>query len=141
MKRRYKVWNTASRGDFSVYLAIMYFSKEGYNILYPLDSGGHYDLVIERCGEFLKVQSKGTNFKHFKSYRVNISRGKRTSKYNRQRYKKGDFDILWVTTPRGCYCIPVNKIIKNGKIIKQLYINENMDEYFVDMIGGWGENG
>lgn len=99
--------------------AIGYFSEKNIPVLLPVVDCEKYDLAIESDGIIRKVQCKYTSLiEPSGAYNVDLRTfgGYREKTYF-VRYKKGDFDLLFVYCGNGDkYLIPAEKVITKAQI-------------------------
>jgi len=112
------------QGNLGVHRAVYEYGKLGYNVLWPLCDSAKYDLVIEKDGQFLRVQVKTsrTNIT-YRNKRKNgevtktlcrtrwvvmlATSGGNTKTNTRRLREETDYDVLFVLVDNGkCWSIP-----------------------------------
>jgi hypothetical protein len=120
---------TKEKGDIALSKAISYFVEYGYEVLLPLGDRRPYDLAIElEDGTLKKVQCKYTSSKSpYGRYVVPLRvAGGNQSRHKAIKYKKEDFDIIFVyTEAKDIYIIPFNEI----KATSSFKLNEDWDKW------------
>ena len=112
--------NTKRKGSIAVGAAIAYFIGKGLTVLLPVADCDLYDLAIDDGGSIKKIQCKYTSDKEpNEGYNVDLRTfgGYRNKTYY-LRYKKGDFDLLFVyCSNEQKYLIPAEKIINKSHLV------------------------
>lgn len=118
-----------------VHRAVYEYGKLGYNVLWPLCDSAKYDLVIEKDGQFLKVQVKTSRTNIiYRNKRKNgevtktpcltrwvvmlATSGGNTKMNTRRQREETDYDILFVLVDNGkCWSIPTTDFEACGSIV------------------------
>ena len=112
--------NTKRKGSLAIGAAISHFAGQGKTVLIPIADCDLYDLAIDEDGVIKKVQCKYTNDKEQNGgYNVDLRTfgGYREKTYY-LRYKKGDFELLFIYCGNGeKYLIPAEKIISKSHLV------------------------
>ncbi len=112
--------NTKRKGSIAVGAAIAHFISKGLTVLLPVADCDLYDLVVDKDGNIDKIQCKYTNDKEPNGgYNVDLRTfgGYRDKTYY-LKYKKGDFDFLFVyCSNEQKYLIPFDKIIGKSHLV------------------------
>lgn len=118
---------TNQKGRISELVAFAKFISLGYTVLTPINKDGVYDCIIERGGEFKRVQIKTAR----KAVSGSIIVPLRSTSHNRtgntvKGYSANDVDLICGVLPENnkVYLLPVG--IRNSEI----YIDEN-GEYLI----------
>jgi len=82
--------NTNSKGRIAELIAQAKYINLGYNVLQPVHKDGVYDFVIEKDGDFQKVQAKVVNIKKD----IYIIKNQKVSNGKTSYYEEGEFDLL-----------------------------------------------
>lgn len=100
--------------------AIAFFTAKGETVSIPLTDSQHYDLVVDRNDELLKVQVKTSGYKRRdSSYTVMLETagGNRSGTAKRRPFDSKKVDLLFILCENGDeYLIP-SKEITNTKTI------------------------
>lgn len=111
--------NSKRKGSIAVGAAIAHFIGKGETVLLPIGDSDLYDLVVDD-GKLKKIQCKYTSDKEQNGgYNIDLRTfgGYRDKTYY-LKYKKGDFDFLFVYCSDGQkYLIPAEKIIDKSHIV------------------------
>ena len=101
------------KGDLAVANAITYFMSNGYEVCLPIGDKKPYDLVVEQDGNLFRVQVKYAGYytgagRHKAALRT---MGGNQSFYTAKKYKKSDFDLLFIFVANGRkFLLPWNQI-------------------------------
>lgn len=110
--------NSKRKGSLAVGAAIGHFISQGITVLVPIADCDLFDLVIDHNG-LKKIQCKYSNDKEPSgAYIVDLRTfgGYREKTYY-LRYKKGDFDLLFIYCGNGeKYLIPAEKVLNQTHI-------------------------
>ncbi len=102
------------KGNLAVARAIQHFVSIGYTVSIPLTDTARYDLVVEKDGIFRAVQCRYAGYQGNPgvfSVPLYVCGGNRSAGNRRVRYRKGDFDLLFVLCANGkAYLIPFEAI-------------------------------
>ena len=129
IKMEDKTMNSKQKGNIAVGQALSYFTKEGYYIFLPVsDNGGTIDLIVSKNGKYLqRVQCKYTERRHRSMllkypereiYDFRLTRLKEHYKIGKKHYfgksyQSNDFDLLFLSCPKGSYMIDWESYCKN----------------------------
>jgi len=101
------MYSTHKKGILGELEFALYLIKKGYTVLQPMNPNSSYDLVIEKDGNFLRIQVKYLTPRNG-LLRIEMDRPKR----NTASYRDRGIDAFGVYNPTNnkCYLIPMNKI-------------------------------
>ena len=97
-----------ARGEQSEAAVIHQFVKQGLSVLEPFGDNERYDLVIEKAGDFYRVQVKTGRIENGRVQFETRSTGTLTRKVEKEGYE-GDIDISAVHSPDlgETYVVPI----------------------------------
>lgn len=94
--------------------AASYFSELGYSIYWPMMTQSRCDFVIEKDGQFLKVQVKKATWSQIGAFKYLQCRLKNRNKHAVW-YEEGDYDLLvFISDEKELWVAPfeeVNKLV------------------------------
>ncbi len=124
--------NTNYWGDLAVAICISHFKAEGYEVLMPMGGHQRYDLVIEKEGNFKKVQCKWRSKQNKKSGYIVVTLGTIGSSKIKNPYLSSDFDLLWVSTPNGHFLREFKDLLHGKKSLNQIAITPSWEKFRVN---------
>ena len=101
--------SSKDRGDQSVAMILARLLESGYKVLLPFGDNGRYDLVVDRSGDFERLQCKTGSIRngclHFNTASITTYGGKRIKKY----YTRNEIDYFAVYSPdlQETFIVPV----------------------------------
>ena len=129
------------KGNLAIASAVKHFVSAGYMVSLPLSDTAKYDLVVERDGAFQAIQCKYAGHERslgIFSVPLYVCGGNRSAENRRAKYRREDFDILFVLCANGrMYAIPFQEIagqttINVGRGSKW----SKWEQYFIPGTGG-----
>ena len=115
--------NSRKQGDVGTGFAIAHFLSNGYTVSIPISDSQAYDLVVEKSGQFLKVQAKtcfkkrvqgNCSFYNVELRTVSNTRGKKLSI---RKLTKDDCDLIFIVDGENKkYLIPFSNVEGMGQI-------------------------
>lgn len=110
--------NTKKKGDISELAVVAQLAKRGYSVLLPFGDSNRYDIVIERDGNFERVQVKTGTLRNgavcFRTCSSAVRSGERHKPYI------GDVDFFGVYCPQTdkCYLVPINDVVTSETYLR-----------------------
>jgi len=123
------VRNTKEIGDTAVAGVLAKLLKKGYAILLPFGDSQRYDLVLDKNGQFFRVQCKSGRVRNG-CIRFNSSSTQWYKGHRRKNYK-GQVDYFGVYCPDldKTYLIPVNVVGETQGILRITKPKNNQAKY------------
>ena len=121
--------NTKEIGDTAVAGVLASLLKKGYAILIPFGDSQRYDLVLDKDGQFFRVQCKNGRIRNG-CVRFNTSSTLWYKGHSRRNYK-GQIDYFGVYCPNldKTYLIPVNIVGETQGILRISKPKNNQTKY------------
>ena len=111
--------NSKRKGSLAIGAAVSYFLSKGQSILVPISDCEKYDLAVDQKGIIKRVQCKYSDDKEKSgAYIVDLRTfGGYREKTHHTRYKKNDFDYLYIYCSNGDkFLIPAEKVLSKSHI-------------------------
>jgi hypothetical protein len=124
--------NNRQKGNIAESKAVSVLTRKGFEVCIPVHENNKFDLVVVKNNELKTVQVKATeNENGHGSYSVNLrTTYNNNSRMTTKNHQDGDYDLLFVLTPDGCYLIPE----RDFDCVNSLTVSENnkYSEYKID---------
>lgn len=108
--------NTSAQGTATEAVVLAALVKRGERVLIPFGDGSRYDLVIDRSGEFIRVQCKTARYIKgcvvFKAY--SSKRDRTPMNY----YDDADVFGVWCPSLDKSYLVPVREVPDNTPYLR-----------------------
>ncbi len=112
--------DTKRDGDIAEAVILAELLKRGHSVLVPWGERHKYDLVLDKCGQFLRIQCKtGRVYKGAVTFNTySVIRDANTQKFVKRYYTTSDIDFYGVYCPalRKCFMVPASAVTRNGSL-------------------------
>jgi hypothetical protein len=90
--------------------------QQGYNVLWPMMAQSRYDLVIEKDGEFTRLQVKKATLSKAGPYSYLQARISSRNKGSKPLYVKGEFDLFAFTDMDKIWLAPFEELQEHTSV-------------------------